>query len=50
MKSFKRIMINGASIIAFFAKTSAKVSTNTTCMCVYHQPKVPASLNKLQNK
>lgn len=48
MSNIKSVLVKtgkGLASIAFFA---AILSANTTCLFVYHQPKIPAGLERLK--
>lgn len=50
MKKIKFFIRNHANIMASLAMMFSVLAINSRCVCIYHQPKMPDSLQKLKRK
>lgn len=50
MEEKKAVLNKSVNIMAKFAIAAAKLSVNSRCVCIYHQPKMPEVLSLEKNK
>lgn len=50
MEEKKAVLNKSVNIMAKFAIAAAKLSVNSRCVCIYHQPKMPEVLSLGKDK